>query len=312
MLGGEEDGGKPRDSGHASAKRWHRARDMIELDRLQSLAVKDYQNGNPVLSGIEAIAEHCTGLLSRTVTEPLGRCDGKDYHVLRVDSQISRPVHLAQFVRSSEELLSRWEVLRNSASPEEGRYDSSPEDINKVLYSICMGFAVCYDLWRPSSRKTPGTFFEVVVGSLVQVVLPDMARVAHVSLPEHNEKVSTDIAFLEPEGVGGLVLPIKITTRERIVQPFAHQRILDSVFGESRFQSVLVCVSEMQRQGTTGAKAVCVPGTIRLFQRHLAALSGLYYLDPPLRYLEPDVVECVPVRTAGDLLRYDLPYLVRS
>ena len=108
----------------------------------------------------------------------------------------------------------------------------------------------------------------------------------------------------------GLVVPVKITTRERIVQPFAHQRILDSVFGEHRFRSVLVCVSEMQRKRDEGANAICVPGTIRLYQRHLAALSGLYYLDPPHRYLQPDVTAHVAVRTLGCLLADDLPSLL--
>ena len=170
-----------------------------------------------------------------------------------------------------------------------------------------MWFSICYDLWRPGSRKTPGTFFEILVGSLVQAVTPRLTRRAHVPLLEPGESVSTDIVFLEPGERGGLAIPVKITTRERIVQPFAHQRILDAVFGEGRFRSILVCVSEMQRQRDTGANAICVPGTIRQFQRYLAPLAGLYYLDPPARYLRDDVTGLIPVGTLGDLLAHDLP-----
>ena len=283
---------------------------MKELAILQTMAASDYQKGMAVLNHIGHVADHCMGLLERAAADPLGECDGKHYHVFRDGSSVSRPIRLPLFIRHREHLQTSWDTLHGSARPNERRYDLPPAHINSVLYSISMAFAVCYDLWRPSSRKTPGTFLEVVIGSLLQTILPDMTRVAHVSLREQGEKVSTDIAFLERGDPGGLVVPVKITTRERIVQPFAHQRILDSVFGEHRYRSVLVCVSEMQRQRNIGANAICVPGTIRLFQRHLAALSGLYYLDPPERYLQPDVTECVPVRTVGDLLARDLPSLV--
>lgn len=211
------------------------------------------------------------------------------------------------FMTDADDLEGAWGALVSSARPNAGRYDARPDEINSVLYTVVNGFSVCYDLWRPGSRKTPGTLFEILVGSLIQAVTPTMTRRAHVPLLEPGESVSTDIVFLEPGGQGGLAIPAKITTRERIVQPFAHQRILDGVFGPGKFRSILVCVSEMQRQRDTGANAICVPGTIRQFQRYLAPLSGLYYLDPPARYLRDDVTGLIPVRTLGDLLAHDLP-----
>jgi hypothetical protein len=109
-----------------------------------------------------------------------------------------------------------------------------------------------------------------------------------------------------------IVFPVKITTRERIVQPFAHQRILDSVFGEGQYKSVLVCVSETQRDKENNVKEICVPGTIRLFQKHLARLSGIYYLDPPERYLNADLQEVISVGTLGQLLTSTLPELIQA
>ena len=108
----------------------------------------------------------------------------------------------------------------------------------------------------------------------------------------------------------GLVVPVKITTRERVGQPYTHQRILDSVFGEGVYRSVLVCMSEMQRDKQHSANSICVPGPIRLYQTHVAKLSGLYYLDPPARYLDEDVTSVVPVRKVGTLLCSDLESLV--
>lgn len=282
---------------------------MRELDNLQSNAAGAYRNGMAVPNCIEHVVDHCLGLLREIEAEPLGACDGKQYHMLRVERNVSRPVHLPLLIRDRKLFREAWREFQDSARPQERRYNFPPEETNTVLYSASMAFAICYDLWKPASRKTPGTFFEVVLGSVLQTVLPGFERTAHVVLPGQTEKVSTDIVFLTPDEKGGLVIPAKITTRERIVQPFAHQRILDSVFGERRFRSVLISVSEMQRQGKVGANAICVPGAIRLYQLHLAGLSGLYYLDPPARYLREDVAGHVTVGSLGELLARDLPAL---
>ena len=278
-----------------------------ELNNLFAIAAGDYQGGMTVLNHLGHIAQHSLRLLQGAELQPLASCDGKSYHVYRDGSQLSRPLRASMFMTDEDELEDAWDALVSSARPKTGRYDARPAEINSVLYTAVNGFSVCYDLWRAGSRKTPGTLFEILVGSLIQAVTPVMTRRAHIPLLEPGESVSTDIVFLEPGGQGGLAIPAKITTRERIVQPFAHQRILDAVFGEGRFRSILVCVSEMQRQRDTGANAICVPGTIRQFQRYLAPLAGLYYLDPPARYLRDDVTGLIPVRTLGDLLARDLP-----
>ena len=280
---------------------------MQELNNLFAIAASDYQGGMAVLNHLGHIARHSLRLLRRAESQPLATCDDKSYQVFRDGSQLSRPIRASMFLTDEDELEAGWQSLVASARPRDARYDALPSEIDSVIYTVVSGFSVCYDLWRRGSRKTPGTFLEILVGSLVQAVTLTMNRRAHIPLLEPGESVSTDIVFMEPDGRGGLAMPAKITTRERIVQPFAHQRILDAVFGEGRFRSILVCVSEMQRQRDTGANAICVPGTIRQFQRYLAPLAGLYYLDPPARYLRDDVTELIPVRTLGDLLAHDLP-----
>ena len=283
---------------------------MHELHNLQANAAAAYRDGMCVTNSIGQIVSHCLTLLDQAELIPLGECDGKDYHAFSAGSNFSRPIHLPLLITDPTSFATAWATLRQAARPEHHRYDLHPEAINRIVYSAATAFGACYDLWKPGSRKTPGTFFEVILGSALGVVLPGFSRTAHITLPGHAESLSTDIVFSTPGPPGGLVIPAKITTRERIVQPFAHQRILDSVFGERRFRSVLLCVSEMQRQSHTGANAICVPGAIRLYQQHLAPLSGLYYIDPPARYLREDVREHLRVNSLGALLADDLPTLV--
>jgi hypothetical protein len=112
--------------------------------------------------------------------------------------------------------------------------------------------------------------------------------------------VATDLVLKWPNQSGGIVVPFKITTRERIVQPFAHQRILNSAFGEDAYRSLLVCISETQLDEKKRAvKQVCVPGTVKLFQKYLAPLDGLYYCDIPQRYSARDMQNVIPVRSLG-------------
>jgi hypothetical protein len=283
--------------------------DMISLDKLQADAATAYRAGAAVPNHIELVVECALGKLATAGRRDLGKCNNKQYNAFEANGNLSRPVYMPFLMNDIADFRQEWKALRNARRPADRRYDFPAARTNRVLYTASMAFAACYDLWRPTSRKTPGTFFEVVLGSVLQEVLPGRERTAHVILPGQAENVSTDIVFLKPGGRGGLVVPAKITTRERIVQPYAHQRILDSIFGIGSFRSVLTCMSEMQRAGEVAANAICVPGTIRLFQLHLAQLSGIYYLDPPARYLEPDVAGTVTVDTIGALLTRDLPGL---
>lgn len=287
---------------------------MRELDRQLKLATGLYARGEAPIDLVLGVASRAISILhERAEPERWAECDGKDYWVFRADGRISRP-YLPTLFEASELVFRRfWGFLIDSADPDARRFHLDVVDINRVLYSAIGSFAICYDLWKSKSRKTPGTFFEVLLGSVLKLVLPRHQRAGHVTLPGQVENVSTDIVFQRQGVKGGLVVPAKITTRERVVQPFAHQRILDSVFGENVFKSTLVCMSEMQRDDDRGAaNAICVPGTIRLFQMHLARLSGIYYLDPPARYLLPDVTQVIRVATLGDLLAADLHALTET
>jgi hypothetical protein len=146
------------------------------------------------------------------------------------------------------------------------------------------------------------------MGSLLGRLLPEHKRTKEAHLLEEDESVSTDILFARMDKSKTLVIPAKITTRERIVQVFAHQRILDSVHGAGNYVSILVSASETQRDGKKNrANMICVPGTIKLFQKHLAAIGGMYYIDPPGRYLAADMTAILPVNTIGYLLTKELP-----
>lgn len=265
---------------------------------------------NP-LAEIGALGEYCLGkIYNEASAHYRGDVGSKKYSVFQAGERISRPYLPPLLMNEPEKFHEAWENLLENVVQDSHYISLDIQVIDTVLYSLINSFCICYDLWKPASRKTPGTYFEVMMGSLLSVLLPSYRRRKFITLPGQTEKVSTDIVFEKTGEQGGLVFPVKITTRERIVQPFAHQRILDSVFGEGVYRSVLLCVSELQRAKNDGVNEICVPGTIKLFQIHLAHLNGIYYLDPPLRYCKSDISATIPVGSLGLFFQSKLAQLL--
>lgn len=114
------------------------------------------------------------------------------------------------------------------------------------------------------------------------------------------------------EGAGGpaLVVPTKLSTRERIVQAYAHQCILNRAAAD-KYRTILCACNENNLMKPSGqAKQLSnisvtdtlVPRTIVLYQLYVAEISGIYYLDPPPSYLERRWPHFPHVATFGTLL----------
>ncbi|MCK1354627.1 hypothetical protein IVB56_27150 [Bradyrhizobium sp. CW7] len=116
------------------------------------------------------------------------------------------------------------------------------EAVTRYIYTAVMAFAVAYDLWKPGSRKTPGKFFEVLMAGFMGLHFPRHPLSKHVNLgamlgedtegeeqeareltgvdEEADESsVSTDLVIKSPSKEKWAVVPLKITTRERVVHP---------------------------------------------------------------------------------------------
>lgn len=250
------------------------------------------------------------------------------YNVFSLNNSVSRPVRPDIYISDTKQLEEN--LLLSHKALSRGGIDLSNKEIisiNRIVYTSVMSVACCFDLWQRGSRKTPGTFFEFFMAALLKTMLPNQLFSKHIPLGNllgdiettedvshdaSNEdeedggtaSVSTDLVIGSPHRSGGLVIPLKITTRERIVQPFAHQRILNAAFGNNAYQSLLVCISETQLDDKTrSVKQVCVPGTVKLFQKYLSPISGLYYCDIPQRYSSFDIQNIIPVKNIGDLFR---------
>lgn len=245
------------------------------------------------------------------------------YAIAESNGALSRPFRAEMFIADPEEFLTEANALLLSLS---NLQNIDPNTLDRIVYTSVSAFSLVYDVWKPKSRKTPGTFFEVIIGSASRVIFPAYSLTKHIPIKDlpvaevgdalaeayeikadgeeaefSGDSVSTDLVITNPKTGKGAVVPLKITTRERIVQPFAHQRILDSAY-PGQYASFVACISEVQRDDrTTTVKQICVPGTIALFQKHLSKINGLYYCDVPRRYAQDDFNRIMPVKPFNQL-----------
>lgn len=185
----------------------------------------------------------------------------------------------------------------------EGLEGRASDDITKTLYTAAMSFCCANDIESKNhARGRSGKYFEYLVGNImatalgvrgvarIEAVNPDLARGLN---PDHLFEVGEEGALIH--------LAVKISTRERMVQPWAHQRILDGAYGTDRIKGVMVFLNETNRL-QTGIQETCTPARLRQYQMFVARIHALYYFDPPRPYLElAGAYPFVPVRPIAAL-----------
>ncbi|WP_434038852.1 hypothetical protein ACIRUF_28910 [Pseudomonas aeruginosa] len=295
---------------------------IADIARVYAATKKKYDRGGDALREALMLGSTCLRTLgSSAQLRPFGMFAGPpamEYWVADDHGALSRPYRPDLFIAAPAAFEAEADLF--IADMRGGGGDRQRFD--RVVYTAITAFCLCYDMWKPKSRKTPGTFFEVLMGSAARLRFQNLVLTKHIPIKDlpvvdavdalaevdgvedddeavealKGDSVSTDLVLTDPRTGKGAVLPLKITTRERIVQPFAHQRILDSAY-PGKFASFLACMSEVQRDDKTQTvKQVCVPGTVALFQKHLAELNGLYYCDIPLRYARADLGAVIAVK----------------
>jgi hypothetical protein len=247
----------------------------------------------------------------------------KKYDVFAIpgdDTVFSRGVNQSLFLSDPVAFTRKWQrfmrAMDRSAGSNRLTGIKGP-DVDCLFYTSVVGFGAAVDLFSAGNRGGTGTFFECLVGpSVGWLTQREEESAVLVPFPETTKsmRVPTDLSFPPAEPGGStLVIPTKISTRERISQAYVHQRILDSDEGRT-FRSALCVANENNMAGkrsvkTAYLKDTLVPGTIIQYEAFIAKLAGLYYLDPPAGYLPPPEL-FPPVKQFHELLTRDLPGLL--
>lgn len=275
-----------------------------------------------------------TGAMALTLLQ--ARCDAhpiawkgqgaKAYSVYSFEgapTPFSRATNDALFDPDPDTFRANWNSVAAAIldAREVGPVDADPEAIDRAFYTAVVSFAAYMDLAQSGGA---GALFEHMIRPVLRVLTGrDDAGQVKIPVPGQAKQdlIPVDMSFPSPgEGVS-LVVASKITTRERIVQAFIHQLFLERL-RPGGYRSVLVICSENNvgfpksttapnRKPENGwVQDTLVPGTIAKYQRYVAELSGLYYLDPPASYLTGARPGLPPVRRFSSLLGGDLAQLL--
>jgi len=208
--------------------------------------------------------------------------EGKEYFsFVGSKGKLSRPVNLALFDPGSDRLEVLFEALRRGSTS-----TMSPDDITSACYSAAIGFSCLVDLEKDGDQKTPGTFFEYLICHLVarRLGVDPKTRIEVLNLDKPTS-LPTDWIFDLGVDQPKVHLPVKTSTRERVIQVWAHQRVLDGVYGAGRFLGTLVCLAETKLDHRTlEVVEICLPEQWKIYQMFIARMNRVYYLDVPRAY----------------------------
>lgn len=218
-------------------------------------------------------------------------------------SHVSRPINSDLF---NGDFTTAFTFFMNIL--EGRRHEISSAEITSSIYTVAMACCAAKDVSSRGDQKTPGTIFEWLCAAVMEACLNVMPV---RSLPVLNLGLDTylptdfifDLGFDKPK----FHLPVKTSTRERVIQVWAHQRVLDGVYGSGRFLALPIILTETKADSTKGEVVeICLPLQWRLYQMHIASLWNVCYLDAPASYLELDKkFPRIGVSTLGDVLKKD-------
>jgi hypothetical protein len=236
---------------------------------------------------IDVIYAECLESLARFRREPLNsRVEGKQYFSFNQGKKFSRAINQALY----EADFDQWRALR--AGMERGDLrgltsELTSEQITRILYTMAISFCASIDMMKKGDQKTPGTFFEYFIAYFFtwRVGVEPTTSIQVLNVDGEDTRLRTDFVFNLGPQRRKFHMPIKTSTRERSIMLWAHQRLLDGVYGVERFMGTPVLLAETK---TDKAKRevveICLPDQWRVYQLYIAKLKRIYYLDLPAAY----------------------------
>lgn len=209
----------------------------------------------------------------------ISRVPNKKYIAFTYKKIVSRPVNRDFFVEDFDTIQKEWQNWFH------GKIKN--DILARISYTVALAPCLAMELFDRNNKKGPATYFENFIGHLFARELQIQPR-KQASLPVHgrNVRLTMDFLFDADNGVR-LHLPVKMSTRERVVQAWAHQRLLDGAYGVGTYKGIMVLFPETKLDSRSHEVVeICVPDQWLAYQSLLATIHRIYYFDVPARYQE--------------------------
>jgi hypothetical protein len=98
-------------------------------------------------------------------------------------------------------------------------------------------------------------------------------------------RLATDLVYDLGHGERKFHVPVKTSSRERSIMLWAHQRLLEGVYGSGTFIGAPVLLAETKTdKRRKEVVEICLPLQWRMYQRYISRIARIYYLDLPSAY----------------------------
>ncbi len=243
-----------------------------------------------IMVSLEFLIDQCRPI------ELISGVPGKLYFTYAKDSVIARPVNSSLFLTDPNLVSALWNRWLDDAI--------SPHDFARLSYTAALAPCLAMEIFDRQNKKGPATYFECYIGHLFAKSLHTNPT-KRVRLPVQGRDVLMTMDYLfDVEFAGRKVhLPVKMSTRERVVQGWAHQRLLDAAYGDGAFRGIMVLFSETKLDSRSlEVVEICVPDQWLVYQTLLAKMDRIYYFDIPTRYkaLTNDYPEVISIQPFGE------------
>lgn len=218
---------------------------------------------------------------------------GKNYISFARNNVVARPANRDFFVVDPQVITRDWQSWLSGIP--------NAENFRRMFYTVALAPCLAMELFDRNNKKGPATFFECMIGHIFARSLGiEPTKHATLSVSGRSVRMTMDFLFEPAGGSFNIHLPVKISTRERVVQAWAHQRLLDSAYGSGRYKGIMVLFSETKLDSRNHEVVeICVPDQWLVYQTLLSKMERIYYFDVPVRYQEltnkfPSIIQIKP------------------
>lgn len=244
---------------------------------------KDSLASHHVSDRLTRIYRESLRCLSRlTKVELISQVPGKRYFAFDTGRKLSRAVNEGLYAPNPAD----WDALRTAMAS--GDVSGIEADaITRTLYTMAISFCAAIDVIKDDDQKTPGTFFEFFIAHFFtwRVGVEPTTSIQVLNVDGEDTRLQTDFIFNLGPKRRKFHMPIKTSTRERSIMLWAHQRLLDGVYGTGRFMGTPVLLAETKTdKKKREVVEICLPDQWKVYQLYIAKLKRIYYLDIPSAY----------------------------
>lgn len=184
--------------------------------------------------------------------------------------------------------------------------NSDADEFERMFYTVALAPCLAMELFDRNNKKGPATYFECLIGHIFARVFGfEPVKQAVLSVSGRRVHMTMDFLSETSDDVANIHLPVKTSTRERVVQAWTYQRLLDSAYGSGSYKGIMVLFSETNLDSRSREVIeICVPDQWLVYQTLLSKMDRIYYFDIPVRYrkLTSDFSSTIQIKPFSEFL----------